>query len=459
MKSLFLILSFLFTTTIISAQNDTKFSKAEVLEDLAYLYASLQATHHNLYAYTSKEEFDEAYAEVASSIIQDSLTLLEATNTLQRLSSLARNGHTGVLYPIQSYSDYVYAGGTVFPLEIAFADGKPLVRKNWSSNTNITPGAELMSINGKPIAEVLARIYPQISAERRYFANVMLEVFTLPRYYWQVFGEEKNFEVELRSNNEIQQYQIEAVSALEGFEMKRTDVLNAQMKLTFFEQTAYLNPGDLSGDESVYQAFIDSAFMEIKQSEPSNLIIDLRNNGGGDNSFGDYLVSYIANQPFYWTSNFTLKSSDLLKADIRESRDTTTAFWQSALTHESGEVYEYAFEAYQPQAVEKRFTGKVYVLVNRQSHSQSAVTAAQIQDYGFGTIAGEETGDYPSLHASIFHYSLPNTGIPVKVSKGYIVRVNGSTKEEGVIPDIVIKDYLLDEEDEILEGLLDRLAQ
>ena len=96
-------------------------------------------------------------------------------------------------------------------------------------------------------------------------------------------------------------------------------------------------------------------------------------------------------------------------------------------------------------------------MVNRQSHSQSAVTAAQIQDYNFGVIVGEETGDYPSLYASIFQYELPNTKIVVNISKGFITRVNGSKKEEGVIPDIIIKDYLLDEEDEILEGVLERI--
>ena len=95
------------------------------------------------------------------------------------------------------------------------------------------------------------------------------------------------------------------------------------------------------------------------------------------------------------------------------------------------------------------------MLVNRQSYSQSTVTAAQIQDYKFGTIAGEETGEYPSLYASIYQYTLPETGISVNVSKGYMVRVNGSTEERGVIPDIFIIDHLLDEKDEILEGILD----
>ena len=99
------------------------------------------------------------------------------------------------------------------------------------------------------------------------------------------------------------------------------------------------------------------------------------------------------------------------------------------------------------------------MLVNRQSHSQATVTAAQIQDYGFATIVGEETGEYASLYASMFEFKLPNTRIPVSVSKGKMVRVSGSTKEEGVVPDIFIKDHLLDDTDEILEGLLEKISK
>jgi C-terminal processing protease CtpA/Prc len=96
-------------------------------------------------------------------------------------------------------------------------------------------------------------------------------------------------------------------------------------------------------------------------------------------------------------------------------------------------------------------------LVNRQSYSQSTVTAAQIQDYGFGQVVGEETAEHPNLFASIFTYELPKTGIRVDVPKGKIQRVNGVDDNKGVIPDILIADHLLDEEDEILEGLLKQL--
>ncbi len=314
----------------------------------------------------------------------------------------------------------------------------------------------MLSINGLPIQEVLTIIYPQVSAERPYFKNTKIELFSFPRYYWQVFGTQDEFKVAVRSEDTTETYYLRAIPGLEGYEMKRTETVNSEPKreLKFFGQAAYLNPGSFGGDEPEYQKFIDSAFVALKKDEAQTLIVDLRNNLGGDDSYSDYMISYFADKPFTWTSRFTLKTSSFLKDHVRQNNDTTSVYWQEVLNHKDGEIYQYDFDPYRPQPERKRFTGEVYVLVNRQSHSQAAVTAAQIQDNGFGIIVGEETGDYPSLYASVFRYPLPNTGISVQVSKGYIERVNGSTAAEGVIPDIFIKDHLLDEKDEILEGLL-----
>ncbi|WP_375559308.1 S41 family peptidase [Bernardetia sp. OM2101] len=457
MKSVYFIALFYFLSLSTFAQSSSKFSKQEVLEDLDYLYESLNDAHYNLYAYTSKETFDSAYLAIKNSVQKDSLDLLETSSLFQKFAAFAKNGHTGISFPIQSYGEYVYAGGTLFPLEIAFEDNKPLIRKNWSDNENIKIGSEVLSINGKSMSEILAKIYPQISAERPYFKNVKIELFTFPRFYWQIFGKQDSFEIEIKENKKTQKYTIKSVEAIEGYEMKRNDIINPSRELKFIDNIAYLHSGNFSGDEKLYENFIDSAFVEIKKHKSKNLIIDLRNHGGGHDSFGDYLVSYFADKPFKWNSEFTLKISKPVKEHARKNYDTTKVFWQKALAHENGEVYSYEQEEYQPKPKKKRFKGKVYVLVNRQSHSQSAVTAAQIQDYKFGTIVGEETGDFPSLYASIFQYSLLNTKISIDISKGYIVRVNGSKKQEGVIPDIFIKDYLLDEDDEILKQLLKKI--
>ena len=446
---------FLISLNGVQAQN--QFSRQQVLEDLDFLRHSLEAAHYNLYAYTPKAEFIQNFKKVRASVDKDSLSLLEVISIFQRVISKADNGHTEIGFPGQSYLEYAYGGGRVFPLELAFEDGRPLVRKNWSGNDTIETGSEVLGINGVSIAEILEQIYPQVSAERPYFKNVKIELYSFPRYYWQVYGPQDRFSVEVRSGDTSKLYDIAAVSAVDGYEAKRNEVLNARQTLKFFGSSAYLNPGNLSGDLQQFQGFVDSAFVRIKERKSRNLIVDLRNNQGGDDIFSDYLVSYFADRPFKWCSNFTLKTSALLKEDTRKQRDTTKTIWQQVLSHENGEVYPYAFEEYQPQPKEKRFSGTVYVLVNRQSHSQSAVTAAQIQDYGFGTLVGEETGEYPSLYASVFRYELPATGVSVQVSKGRMIRVNGSTAEQGVIPDIFIRDHLLDEHDEILDGLLQQL--
>lgn len=431
-----------------------KFAKQEVIEDLQFLRESLEEAHYDLYAYITKEAFNKNFEEVKSSINKDSLSTLEVTSLYQAVISKANNGHTEISFPGAVYIDYAYSGGTVFPLELAFENGKAFIRKNWSTNSDLEIGSEIISINNLPMNEVLQKIYPLLSAERRYFKLAKLELLSFPRLYWQAFGEQKNFEVEIEKDGKIETYQINSIRVLEDYEMNRNEIFSSERKLRFLNQSAYLKPGNFGGDEQKYRSFIDSSFVEIKMRNLPNLIIDLRNNLGGDDFFSNYLVSYIADRPFRWNSEFTLKTSAILKNYVRENYDTTEVYWQNVLTHEDGSIYPYEFPQFDPKDAEKRYSGKVYVLVNRQSHSQSAVTAAQIQDYEFATIVGEETGDFPSLYASQYSYALPHTAIEVKISKGYIVRVNGSKKAEGVIPDIYIKDHLLDEDDEILDGLI-----
>jgi len=437
----------------------TYFSKQEVREELNTLKKTLIDAHYNAFAYTTPEAFEAGYQDVYNKITQDSLSLLETTNLLQQLPALLKNGHTLIDFPAPSYIAYAQEGGTVFPLELAFEADTVYVRKNWSTEAELNPGTRLLRINGQPITEIVSRIRPQIAAERPYFSNAFLEGFSFPRYYWQVFGTQENFSVTLQEDGHPKTYTLAAIPAIEAYEMRRNEVINSTQKLQFYEQAAYLSPGAFSGALEEYKSFIDSAFTAINTRKSANLIIDLRNNPGGDDAFSDYLVGYLARQPFQWNSSFRLKTSEALKAHIRAKQDTTAAFWKRALNRPNGTQYAYRFEPTSPQPEHLRYTGKVYALINRQSYSQAAVTAAQLQDYKLATLVGEETADYPSLYASVFRYTLPITGIEVQIAKGYIVRVNGSERAEGVLPDLFIRDHLLDEEDEILNQLLKHLSK
>ncbi|MCV9388781.1 S41 family peptidase [Reichenbachiella ulvae] len=455
MKRSLCVLVLIFAVNAVVAQN--AYTSEQVKSDMLYLKEALEGAHYDLYAYTTREDFESNFEKVRGEIKGDSLSELEARSLFQRVVAKADIGHTSIDFPFTSYMRYAENGGTLFPLELAFESGQYWVRKNWSAVEEIEVGTELLSINGRPIEDIVEEISLHISAERAYLKLAKIELYSFPRLYWQVFGEQEGFEIEVRSKEGIRKYMLEAVELIGGYEMKRNEIIDSQLTLEFLQQSAYLNPGSFSGDEPAYRQFIDSAFIEIKKKNSQNLIIDLRNNGGGDNSFSDYLLAYVADRPFQWNSAFSLKTSSILKDHVRQRYDTTEAYWREVFVHENGEIYDFDFEDCEPRPKEERFMGDVYVLVNRQSHSQAAVTASQFQDYGWATIVGEETGDYPSLYASVFRFALPQTQIEVQVSKGYMVRVNGSEKPEGVIPDILIRDHLLDEEDEILDGLLQKL--
>src|SRR5574344_392407 len=51
-------------------------------------------------------------------------------------------------------------------------------------------------------------------------------------------------------------------------------------------------------DPNRMKVFADSMFTSLREKGIKNLIIDLRNNGGGDSQVGDALFRYISHQPF-----------------------------------------------------------------------------------------------------------------------------------------------------------------
>lgn len=462
MKYNFGLIIAIFLSNIGIAQTTAKFSSQLVREDFDYLYESLQSTHYNLFVFQSKKKYDSLYNQLRLNIYGDSLTQLQTVTLYQRLASFANTGHCEIDFPAKSYIDYAYAGGTVFPLELAFEKGKVYIRKNLSTNNSLTVGDEILRIDEKPIYNLQKSFYQIISAESDYARNAKLEFWSFPRLYYQMFGTKEEWEVQIKSQDKkIRNVLVKAISVID-FETKRNgELVNPQRAFRYYGKVAYLNPGGFSSSEAdgeaVFKQFIDSVFMDLKLSGRRDLIIDLRNNPGGHNAYSDYLISYFATKPFKWYDAFTLKTSKILKTQTRLQPDTTDAYSRAILSNVDGKTFKYEFEPQNPVLQAKRFQGKVYVLVNRQTYSMAAVAASLIQDYNFGRIVGEETGDPPTLYASQFSYQLPKTGITVKVPKGYIVRPNGDRSFKRLKPDMIINDHLLDSNDEILNRLLGKL--
>lgn len=105
----------------------------------------------------------------------------------------------------------------------------------------------------------------------------------------------------------------------------------------------------------VFKQYNDSTFTIINKRAPKKLIIDLRNNSGGHESFSNFLVSYIANTPFVWASSLRLKTSEILKQQTRIKNDTTEAYFKEILRRNTNEVYASPIKPYLPQEKAKRY--------------------------------------------------------------------------------------------------------
>jgi C-terminal processing protease CtpA/Prc len=217
----------------------------------------------------------------------------------------------------------------------------------------------------------------------------------------------------------------------------------------FIDDVAYLRPGLFlnleSSNISEHEAFesgeflhfLDSAFAEIAAGNPSSLIIDIRGNNGGDNSFSDPMIAYFADRPFRMTSRFSVRTSELTKTFWQDlDIDSLAGLKEQIMTLPNGTRFEADLGEALPRNDELSFKGLVYVLVDRFSFSNAAVAAAIIQDYGFGILIGEETSYVPSSCGAIHTFTLPVTEQTVIYSNACSVRPNGDTAMRGVIPDI-----------------------
>jgi hypothetical protein len=473
MKKNFFIILILITNQYSFGQVLPKFSADQVKQDFKYLYITLEESHYNLYVNTPKVKFDKEFHKIYNSI-KDSLNILEVYRIFQPFVAFSKIGHCRCdnSFIGDIYGSYIGSGGTVFPINIIIKNNKMIIIDDYSYNKNIKNGDELVSINGKSSSTILGNIYSFLSGENDYYINTLVDLFTFPRLNWLLNGPCDSFSIRIKNKkNGLIKLNVPAINAGKYEELhagKKQDD-DSGRKLKFIDGISYILPGpflnansdgNLSNvkthEKGEFINFIDSAFSEIHKAGSKNLIFDLRDNLGGDNTFSDEMLAFIADKPFKFCSKFSVKTSKKTKEFWKQLNDTSLDYLKTQiLDTPNGEAFDIQVPEHNFRKDSLRFQGKVYVLINRHSYSQTAMTAAQIQDYHFGILIGEKTSELASSYSSIHQYELPNTKIAVVYPKAYTVRPNGDNRFEGVTPDFVVEDNIFTDKDEILDYTLD----
>jgi C-terminal processing protease CtpA/Prc len=253
---------------------------------------------------------------------------------------------------------------------------------------------------------------------------------------------------------------------------QQKSLVNPNREFRFIDSIAYLHPGEFfnAGNSNIndhnafekkeFYHFIDSSFIALHNCKTKSLIIDLRNNIGGDNSFSDYMISFFATKEFSFCSKFLVKTSQMTKDFWKDVTDSTVAdLRRDIMTKENGSYIEAQIQKKNPRNDSLHYNGDVYVLINRYSISNATGVASIIQDYKLGKLIGEETAELPTNYGATHQFKLPNTQFNVMYPKAFLIRPNGDTSFSGVIPDYTLEENTFTEKDEVLEYTLSMIKK
>ena len=451
----FYILSiFILISIQLSAQNiedyNEKLSVEELQEDFKLLQAEFEEKHPGLYLYTNKEKLDSVFQSIENSLNVE-MDRLEFYRRIKKLNSTIKDGHTVIIFPIE-YMAALKSKLKRFPFHIYTDESRYYILENYSDDSSITIGSELLEINSVPIEQLVNTMSEGISRDGN---NKTYATRTIDYYFSELyainFGCPESYVIKLK--NPADSIITKIVSGLFYNKMLENGL---RKRIEEVEKTPYLShqivdknmivslksfsPSDIKGETNMkYKKEFKRIFSSIHDQGVQRLVIDIRDNLGGWPEVSDEFLSYLV--PY----EFNHSKTD--KAKITIIRNEEIYLKEGNLKHFKKQNFEKVEEGYYTlkghQFIQKpknpRFAGEVLVLINGRCGSQSGAFSGLIDDYVNATFIGEETGANKKTRCAgnIINLILPHSKLKVNIPLR-LLEINTKAKNDGhgIIPDI-----------------------
>jgi len=390
--------------------NFQKFSIQELKGDLIFLFNKLDSTHYNLYHKNSKKEFENKLNELTNEI-KDSMNLFQFYYHILPIYDMLEDAHSHLIFPFNYTKEYEVQGGKFIPLEVEIEDGHIYIEKNHSQE-DIPLYSEIITINSVTSSEIISSLSILVNNERETSEDKYMAHF-FDRVLFPLFGFDKYYLIQIRTpSGETHSIELTGVTS---------DVFHTE-KEPFY---SFYNIGETIGVIDInlcegrdkFASFCDSVFTVLQKNNTPNLIIDVRDNGGGSTFHGDTLFTYITNKKFTQYGPVKMKNSTMV------NRNFDTTYFE-----------EYPSQQETNSANLKRFQGDVYMIANENSFSSATMLATTFKCYDMGTLVGKETGGVQIFFDEPIVMSMSNTGIRFLSSYQYRWCACGKSTDQGVLP-------------------------
>lgn len=283
--------------------------------DLTFAFEKIKLLHYNPYLTHSEATWQNAFNKIILAIPK--LTDKEVIIEFIKFGALAGEGHTKIIPPESGKNAF-----TGLPIELYhFKDGTFII--NTTYEYRHLYGSRIDSIGNQSMERLFDLSYQYAGHENMMHHKkvspkylVMTEVLK-DMYAIQDITEPIQITISIngkRSKEMIRAYSLEELSNLDWYGIKpTTDQLTYfyrnREKDFWFEGISDLNAMYLNinyiinNDEMSFKEFCRVAFSVADSTHVKNLIIDLRNCGGGNSAYNRYLLDELAKRPSHNNKN------------------------------------------------------------------------------------------------------------------------------------------------------------
>lgn len=483
------LITLISTVTLFANKHNRTITRQEAAADLEVYFQIIDQQHGNPYQYISREAFQQLVQDKVDAL-PESISFKQFDVLLAELNSQLRCGHTVVSMDASVIKE---ATGIeqFFPFPVQIINGKVFIDYDQG---NIPHGSELMEINGQAVAEMLPSLISLTVTDGYSETKPLREVESkFGYYYFLKYGVAEDFSVSFRSpQGQIASANVKGVAGntmlannyfrpvnLSHERYNRFTHLDAIDSL----QTLVLTLNTFQANPDWFYKKVSSRYNgQTKEFDFENLVIDLRNNEGGDRRLLGILYQFLTGERL---DDPSMTYTRVLDIQMKEYLLAINGSTKSDLVLESAESYlrkyfnqekEDRFEAPVLNWYDEfdaginwegaKFKGDIYVMISGKTFSAAADLARILGQMDNVILVGEETGGAHVGRAAnmLVNYSLPNTSTVLQVPVIYeeFVNVSEDNSGRGTFPDYLVQpsfEDLLAKKDAVFAYTLDLIGQ
>ncbi|MEX0273515.1 MAG: S41 family peptidase [Flavobacteriaceae bacterium] len=400
-----------------------------------------------LYKYRTEKEIDSIY-QWASQQTEKVASYRDFFNLLCVLTDFEGSLHNDTALPKKMQLELMEETQGYFPYPIKWIEGKWIV--NYETD-DIPLGSEILSVNGTAISEIIKSLGIYYTTDGKNLSGKTIGLQRhFSRYYRLWFGARKNFTLTYTVPHEdsILEKTIKSVGYKTYYKNVRTrfskpfdkgfykdwNENNSYTFTTIGKNTGLLTVnsfslGNAESDEHKrYVQFLDSIFTNMKRDDTKNLIVDVRNNGGGTDPNDLVTYSYMTDRDFRenrqaWISFGKIPLLRYVYSKVPKflrplGVGKYNKMFQKEFPNKEGNKYFQSAASSDKMIRNPRdnaFTGTIYLLISPRIASAGSLFAAMLAGNDNTIVIGEETmgGYYGHNGHNPLGYTLPKSRISV----------------------------------------------